>query len=195
MTCRAQAALWMLCVIAALAIVPCLPGSPAALRRFEARTEALRGLVDPRAARTAFSRAGSASRRLPEIGGNEIAASRALPGAASLERGMGRWLAWWRLFIVRLRLLWGAVLLGLPLVVAGAVDGLAMRRARRSGRAAGSPVAGALGAHALVALMFAPLVWCALPLQTSAGAMALWLVATAAALAFTLSNAPGFDAR
>jgi hypothetical protein len=195
MTCRAQAALWMLCVIAALAIAPWLSGSPAALRQFQARTDALRALADPRATRTASSFADTARRRLPETGGDQIVAARALPGGASLERAFGRWVAWWRIVIVRLQWLAGAVLVGLPLVAAGAIDGIAMRRGRQRERAAGSPVAGALASHALVALVLAPLLWCVLPLPACGGGMALWLVAITAALAFTLSNAPGFDAR
>lgn len=102
---------------------------------------------------------------------------------------------------VALRVWWQFAPVWLPVVIAGGVDGMAARRARRCGLEAAPDLGRRLGGHALVALGFAPVLWASVaaafaaltafaPLVVSA-----WAIALSVALSFTLSRVQGLNLR
>jgi len=186
MSARTHAALWIVGIVVALVAVPLIPAEEGALA-LEARTQSLLARVDPRIAAAAASR--SPAWVSPWAG----APTAERKATASLDAGfirllLPRWQATWRLAVFRLALVACSGVVWVPMVVAGAIDGLALRRARRSRLAAASPVALAAGGHALIALGFAPALWAALPLGAEPIALAVWALTTSATLSFTLSR-------
>jgi len=144
---HAHVALWIAGIVVALVAAPLAPTA------LEARTQVLFARIDVHVAAAARARAEAVTSGWegePHTGRNA--------DARLVRRGAGlpvpRWPAAWRIVVLRLALLAGAGGACLPFAVAGAIDGLAMRRARRSRLAAVSPLAVATGSHALIALAF-----------------------------------------
>jgi len=184
---RAHAAMWIAAIVVALVAVPLAPDATGT-RAIEASTQALLVRVDPRIAAAAASRTNAvfpAWAGTPSAGWKSDASS--APGV--LRALLPRWRITWRLVIFRLALVACAGGVWMPIVAAGALDGLAMRRARRSRLAPASPVAVAVGSHALIALAFAPALWAALPLDAEPLALAAWALIASGTLSFTLSRA------
>jgi hypothetical protein len=188
---RTHAALWTAAVVAALVVVP-LESTPQVPGSFEARTQALLARSDPRIAAAALARARALTSRWDD--GSADSATRKTRGRDASFGLMSSWRPAWRIVTLRLAWLGCAAAMWLPVVVAGAIDGLAMGRARRSRHAPVSPLARAAGIHAVIALVFAPVLWAALPLDAEPLALAAWALATAAALSFTLSRMNGIGA-
>jgi hypothetical protein len=187
MSCRAHAALWIAGIALALFLLPLAPTSND-VRALEERTQALLAHVDPRIAAAALSRIHAIE---VARAGEPRADRRQEPSGVSSVAGaiVPRWRSAWRIVVLRLALLACAGVAWVPMVVAGAVDGLVLRRARGGRLAAASPVAVAVGCHALIALGFAPVLWAALPLGAEPLALAGWALALAGTLSFTLSRA------
>ena len=83
----------------------------------------------------------------------------------------------------------------LPVVIAGVVDGLAARRARRCGLQPAPDVAFRWGCHALVVANFAPLLVAGTPAVVTPWLVTGWAGATSGLLAFTLSRVQGLGKR
>ena len=186
---RAHAALWISCIVVALVAVPGALAMPDGALAFEARTESLLAMTDPRLAQAARECARAFGSRWP-VGAlhdvRPIAAVRGWPDAAEIAT---RWRTVWRVVVLRLALLACAWIGCLPVIAAGAIDGLAMRRARQGMTTGGSLLAAAAGGHLLIGLAFAPVLWAVLPLDAPVLALPAWALAVAATLSFNLSRA------
>lgn len=89
----------------------------------------------------------------------------------------------------------GLTPLWLPVVIAGVVDGLAARRARRYGLQPAPDVAFRWGCHALVVASFAPLLVAGTSTVATQWLVTAWGGATSGLLAFTLSRVQGLGKR
>jgi len=182
---RGHAALWIAGIVIALLGVPLAPD---ASRDLEARTQSLLARIDPRIASAAASRAHAIT--APWVGtptADRRADMSSKPGF--VQAFMSRWWITWRIVIFRLALVACAGVVWVPIVAAGALDGLALRHARRSRLAAASPVAVAAGIHVSIGLAFAPVMWAALPLDAEPLVLAAWALTLSGTLSFTLSRA------
>jgi hypothetical protein len=82
-----------------------------------------------------------------------------------------------------------------PLILAGAVDGAASRRARRCGLEPAPELGLHLGQHALVALTFAPVLWASTGANAAPAWIGAWAIAMSASLSSTLSRVQGLGLR
>lgn len=96
----------------------------------------------------------------------------------------------WRT-VARLRWLAEAMPGWVPIVVAGILDGIAARCARRCGLAAAPDLARLLSRHVLLALACVPGLWASLDLPAPAWAVAAWAIALSASLSFAISRVQG----
>jgi hypothetical protein len=189
---RTHAALWIACIVIALVVVPGTLPTPWGERAFEVPTESLLARTDARLAHATRAWARDLGSRwlAGAPGGARTGAGAGARGWPAVADVPARWVAAWRVVAVRLVLLACACAGCLPVIVAGAIDGLAMRRARRSVMAGGSLLARSVGGHLLVGLAFAPVLWAVLPLEAPVLALPAWALAVAATLSFTLSRSP-----
>jgi hypothetical protein len=192
---RAHAISWVACIVAALVVVPGVLPTSEGVRAYEVPTESLFATSDVRLAQATRARTRLlASRWLVDAQGDARAVVPARRGP-DLAPVSARWIAVWRVVFMRLAFFAFACAGCLPVIVAGAIDGLAMRRARQGLAANGSLLAAAAGGHLLVGLAFAPILWAVLPLQASVLALPAWSLAVAATLSFTLSRSTAVPLR
>lgn len=82
-----------------------------------------------------------------------------------------------------------------PVVVAGILDGIASRRARRCGLAPAPDRARLLSRHVLIALACVPALWASLDMPAPGWAVAAWAIAVSAFLSFAISRVQGLGER
>ena len=187
MTLRAHAALWIAGIACALAAEPLL-STDSEMQSFEAGTRAWVARSDPRIAASAGACADAIAPRWAQGTHRDRAA--APPSVrGGLAGPVTRWLATWRTVVLRMALLACEAARCWPVLLAGLVDGLAMRRARRGRFPAMSPLASGAARHGMIVLVFAPMLWAALPMDVGPLALPAWALVFAGTLSFTLSRA------
>jgi hypothetical protein len=192
---RAHAALWVACIVAALVAAPALAPMPEVVRAFESPTESLLGRTDARVAHAVRECARALGSRWLAGPTPVVQTEDDARGWHAIGHSEARWIAVWRVVVLRVVLLAWAWVACLPVVVAGAIDGVVMRRARLRGMAEESLLAAAAGRHLLVGLSFAPLLWAVLPLDAPVLALPAWALAVAATSSFNLSRTAGVVVR
>jgi hypothetical protein len=175
MKCRIQVALCIACVAAGVLVGPAGLDDDARQRQFELGTLEIVWSLAPREQAAVVAIASALQPRSPPAGGLATVAARESPCA--------RWRAYACVLALRLALLACALAAFLPVLVAGVVDGAAMRRVRRrEGEAARA------GSRALVSLAFAPMLWVVAPWGAGLAVLAAWAGATALALSSALQR-------
>jgi len=100
----------------------------------------------------------------------------------------------WRT-VARLRWLAESMPVWAPIVVAGVLDGIAGRCARRCSLAPAPDLARLLSQHVVLVLACVPGLWASLDMPAPGWAVAAWAIASSASLSFAISRVQGLGER